>query len=435
MAKFIPSYFKIILLVFILPIYLFGTENIIDNDDKYYRNFTYRKTIKSVGIYREGWELSYPFYNLNSEERLFLSFDELKDDPEDYSYLITHCDAHWKPSDISEYDYINGFNGNRIASYDYSISTLQKYINYLIPIPNDEVQLKISGNYVIRVYESNNPEKIVLTRRFSVIDHKIDITGNVRFPDDFNQRISNQQYEFTINKKGYLINDPYRELIVVLNKNGVWHNNITGLIPDFIRGDQLEYNNENKNLVPGGNEYRHLDIKSLKVSSDRVRNISFNRPFYDVYMYDDVAYNTGSYQFNEDLNGKFLIKNQEGREGDSRMDADYANVYFKLKRETPFLDGEVFVFGAVSDWNFSDNNKMTYNFENNSYEHKMYLKQGYYNYIYVYKNSFSGQLDFDIIDGSFSETENDYLVYVYHRDPADRYDKLIGIEVLNSVVK
>ncbi len=436
MNKILYSYYLIFFLTFSPVLSMNSNGNIRpDDEDKYYTNYTYKTNIKSVSIFRDGWKLSYPFFNLNSEEKLILRFDDLTENANDYSYLITHCDANWRPSDISESDYIDGFNENRISDYDYSIGTLQKYINYSISIPNDEFRLKLSGNYVIRIYESSEPDNVILTRRFSVVEHKIIIEGNVKFPDDFNQRITSQQYNFTLDKRGYFINDPYRDLIVVINKNDRWFNLPQEINPDFIQGEQLIYNNENKNLVPGGNEYRHFDIKSLKVSSDRVKNIAFHRPFYDVYLYDDVIRNTGEYKFQEDMNGKFFIKNQEGMDEDSRIDADYANVYLSLQREAPFLDGEVFVFGALSDWNFNNNNKMTYNFEKKSYELKMYLKQGYYNYIYVYRNNFSNNLDFEILEGSFSETENDYLIYIYHHDPAERYDKLVGVEIINSVVK
>lgn len=428
-------FFLLFSLAVLSPVSLFSSENNRPEDEKiYYSNYTYRNSIKSVNISREGWKLSYPFIKLHSEEKLILSFDELLDDARDYSYLITHCDAEWKPSDIFVSDYIDGFNENRISEYEYSISTLQKYVHYSVSIPNDELKLKLSGNYVIRVYDSYEPDSIIITRRFSVVDHKIDINGKVKFPDDLNQRVTSQQYDFTIHKGGYLINNPYRELIVVVNKNDHWFTVATGLYPDFVQGDEFIYNNENKNLLPGGNEYRHFDIKSLKVSSDRVKNIVFHRPLYDVYLYDDNSRALGSYKYQEDMNGKCFIKNQEGLDEDSRLDADYANVHFKLQRETPFLDGDIFVFGGLTDWNCSNNSKMTYNYDGKFYELIMYLKQGYYNYLYVYRNNFSNKIDLEILEGSFSETENDYIIYVYHRDPAERYDKLIGLEIFSSVI-
>lgn len=404
------------------------------DDSRLYSNMTYNNRIKTVMLYREGWRLSYPFIKLNSNEKLIFSFDELTDDIKDYSYIINHCSADWQPSDISISDYLEGFDENRITDINYSINTLQQYVHYSLKIPNENIKLTLSGNYVIRVYDTYEPDSIIITRRFSIVEHLVDISGRVKFPDVLNFRESHQKINFTIHKKGYYINDPDREIVVVVNQNNYWFNNIQDLKPQYINDDKLIYEYDEKNLILGGNEFRHFDIKGLKIFSDRVKNITFNRPYYDVFLYDDIGRKTGSYELDEDINGKYFVKNQHGMDEDSDLDADYVNVHFTLPRSVPNLEGNIYIYGALSDWNFSDLNKMTYNFESKSYEHKIFLKQGYYNYMYVFINNSSLKPDFDFIEGSYSETENDYLIYVYHSDPMERYDKLIGFEVFNSKV-
>ncbi len=45
-----------------------------------------------------GWEISYPVLDLQSNNQLLLSFDDLSDEIKDYSYKIIHCNADWTAS-------------------------------------------------------------------------------------------------------------------------------------------------------------------------------------------------------------------------------------------------------------------------------------------------------------------------------------------------
>ena len=74
---------------------------------------------------------------------------------------------------------------------------------------------------------------------------------------------------------------------------------------------------------------------------------------------------------------------------------------------------------------------MTYNKEKRYYEANIYLKQGYYNYEYVLKK-FDGENLNRFIEGSHYQTDNDYHIYIYHRQTGESYDRLIGIQKLTS---
>jgi hypothetical protein len=76
---------------------------------------------------------------------------------------------------------------------------------------------------------------------------------------------------------------------------------------------------------------------------------------------------------------------------------------------------------------------MIYNSEKSEYRAKILLKQGYYNYIYVFLQDNSPVIDVTTVEGTHQETENDYTILVYHRPTASRYDQLVGIKKVNSV--
>ena len=76
---------------------------------------------------------------------------------------------------------------------------------------------------------------------------------------------------------------------------------------------------------------------------------------------------------------------------------------------------------------------MYYNKTLSQYEATLYLKQGYYNYEYVYLKDNEKQCDESLIEGSHSETENDYEIYVYYRPMGSNYDQLVGMKRANSM--
>ncbi|HOI50350.1 MAG TPA: DUF5103 domain-containing protein, partial [Prolixibacteraceae bacterium] len=134
-----------------------------------------------------------------------------------------------------------------------------------------------------------------------------------------------------------------------------------------------------------------------------------------------------------EMNGKFVVESQE-MVRDFDVECDYQFVHFSLPLEAPLLGGTVNVFGALSNWNANKSNEMTWNFETGRYELTLLLKQGYYNYLFVYVPQGATTADHVNLEGSFCETENDYQIFVYYRDMAGRYDRLVGYRQLNSKV-
>ncbi len=437
MTKYSMKKLITISLISIISIGVSAQENHTNDDDYFYENYLryenyiYKENIKTILFHKQGWELTYPIINLNSEDKLKLSFDDLDGDIKDYYYTIIHCDANWQPSDLLPADYIEGFIENQIQDYKYSFNTLYRYIHYNLIIPNENIQPKISGNYILKVYEDYDETNLVLTKRFVIVEHKVTISANVKRATLLDLRKSSHEIDFTLSYSAYSINNPYRDIKVVIAQNNRWDNVITNLKPLFVKYNELVYDYEEDNVFSGGSEYRYFDIKSVRYQSDRIWKIHYEKPYYHIYLFNDEKRTFKIYYFYQDLNGKCFIKVQEGE--DSEVEADYVYVHFTLPYDSPIIDGNIYVFGGLSDWSFNTNNQMKYNFDKKAYELTLLLKQGYYNYEYVHLKDGSKVADNTFIEGSHYETENDYIIYVYHRDVNSRYDKLIGFEIVNSL--
>lgn len=402
-----------------------------DNHSLKYTNHIFSDRIKTVLLHLEGWDLSYPILELNSEQKLVFSFDYLDDDIQDLYYSFIHCYSNWEPSPLFPSEYLEGFTENQIQQYNYSFNTSVRYIHYELILPNEYVRFKISGNYVLHVYRNNNPEEIVISQRFAVTENRVAITVNPKRPSFTIHRDSGQEVDFSISYKGYQVRNPYQDIRVAICQNNRWDNAIVGLKPSFLRDQGLIYDYSEENVFRGGSEYRYFDFKSLRYQSEYIREIDFRDEYYHIALQPDQLRISGSYFFHEDLNGRFYVDVQE--QTNRKIDADYAWVYFTLPYRFPPDNGQVYVFGGLSNWEWNDQNRMMYNPETESYELSMLLKQGFYNYEYIFVPDQAEEADNSYFEGNHYETENDYILYVYHHDDSFRYEKLIGVTIVNTI--
>jgi hypothetical protein len=391
----------------------------------------FNKNIKTVLLYKQGWEFSYPVLQLNEPASLVFSFDELNATQKNYNYSVVLCDADWMPSRLSYSEYMDGFFQNPLITYASSFSTHIPYIHYSLQIPNDNVKLKLSGNYALFVYENGNEDEPVLIKRFMVADEKITIEGEVKRPVLAAYQDEFQQVNFSIQHPDYPIENPCQTVKVTVLKNGIWKFSGDDIKPVYIREAEILYDSPDKNLFPGGNEYRSFDLKSMKYQSANIESMGFDNGMYHMALKPEGPRNRAGYFYNEDINGKCLIQNQQGRTPET--DAEYVHVLFSFKKPTVLENGDMYVFGSFSDFNCNDDNKMTYNQEKGMYQLDLLVKQGYYNYQYVFVPKGTSDTDEKYFEGSFYETENDYMILVYHRPYGARYDRLVGVKVFNSV--
>ena len=100
--------------------------------------------------------------------------------------------------------------------------------------------------------------------------------------------------------------------------------------------------------------------------------------------------------------------------------------------ETPVPTGQIYILGALTDWQLDESSKLIYNTDSKSYQLALLLKQGYYNYLYILKDYKTARSDVAFIEGSHWETENVYTIYVYYREAGGLYDRLIAQQNLGS---
>ena len=368
------------------------------------------------------------------ENTLEISFDEMSHDVHQYTYRVLHCNRDWTESDISSFEYIDGFTNADIVDYEHSLNTQRAYTHYWLEFPNSDMQIKASGNYVLQIYEDGDPENVVAQVCFSVVEHMVGIDATIRANTDIELNGRYQQLDIDVLTAQLNMRDA-SEVHVVVQQNGRYDNVVTLNKPTFIEPNRLRYLNQRALIFEAGNEYRHFDIYSSYYAGYNVNRVEYAQGEYHALLeLDDLrgimakgaSREGASYLSDRDANGQWIINCEKSDEVD--LEAEYMWVHFLLPVPQPIMDGWVFVGGELFGNQFGARNRMEYDADKKCYYLYTYLKQGGYDYMY-YVVGHNGVTALPL-EGSHWQTENEYTIWVYYRSFGARYDRLVGCKVL-----
>lgn len=361
--------------------------------------------------------------------RINLSFDDIIGDEADYYYTIQHFNFDWSPSQLSKNEYLDGFDDVRIIDYTNALNTLQPYTHYELTIPNKNVKrLKVSGNYLLSVYNSNR--ELVFSRKFMVYEPIAQVAAEIKRSRDLNYIDEKQIVNFSINSPDLLLKNPAENVKVSIVQNHNLKLAIKDLKPQYTIANELIYRYDSESSFWGGNEFLQFDNKELRVTTADIASVELD-DLYHHFLYLDFTRAGEPYTYNPDINGGFVIRNMLAQNSD--VEADYIWIHFRLKNYDNIENKEIHLYGGFNNFELDKSTLMTFNKESGYYEGARLFKQGYYNYKYVLLNE-DGSLDDGFISGNFDETENIYAILVYYRTPGARYDRMIGVGYANSEI-
>lgn len=352
-----------------------------------------------------------------------LSFDALTHTYARYIYNVQLCNADWTPcEELFESDYLNGFNNQPIEEYETSFNTTVLYTHYSVSFPSYDCRLLLPGNYRVRVYEDEFDEDAdpVLEACFSLYEPEMTVGLNVSANTElgFNQR--HQQVTFDVAYGQRRVVDPQRELHTVVMQNRRRDNAVVDLRPNIVKANGVEWTHRRELAFPAGSEFHKFEILDVRLNGMNVDRMAWIDEQYHATLFANTPQH--NYTFDPDADGAYVIRHT-GDEDNATM-SEYLFVHFLLKM--PQLpSGDVYVAG-LWDNGFPDPQcLMHYDNRLQAYEASVLLKQGYYNYQFrQVGNDGVGRTAFT--EGDFYQTENEYIVLVYHRPQGARYDALVG---------
>lgn len=370
-----------------------------------------------------------PVVELGGDDRVRIEFDEISPEMRYMRYSLLHCDANWQPSQLVESDYVDGFNEADIEEYDFSSGTFANYVHYGISLPNEDMPILLSGNYLLRVYPEEDSENTLLQVRFSIVEKAVDIFAEVTSRTDIDYNKSHQQVTVTVDTKDYRVENMYADLKVVVTQNARSDNEAIVTNPLRVSSNKAFFEHDRKLIFPAGNEFRRFEMTTTNYIGMGIDRYAYHDPFYHAELKIDEPRCYGSYTYDQTQYGRFTIR--ESNAFDSNTGADYMIVHFAL--DIPRQSGgDIFVDGEFTQHNFTNANRMHFNEATNRYELDMPLKQGAYNYQYLWLPHGSKAALTAPIEGDFYQSVNEYQIKVYNRRLGERYDRLIGYTVLYS---
>ena len=357
--------------------------------------------------------------DIERQGNVHLLFDDLKLENTNYFLRIIHCQADWKPSPLNEIEYLADFNDIPIRYPETSMGTKISYKQFKISLP----KVKITGNYIAMIYANRNKRDTVLTKRFSIYQNEINIGAKISYAKSNQLRSTHQFIDLNLGyPSNYLINSD-ENLKIEVRKNNQSKNVVPNIPKPIVQAIDRKmtyqfYNQEN--AIPGGNEFRLIDLRSTQQRLNFVGQINALDRYSEISIIPEQPQGNYSYVQRPDFNGAYVIANYENP--NNPLQADYVWCTFILKSRK-FEDEKLYVSGAFNSYELNNLNQLQYDETKGAYLGRVLLKQGIYNYQFISSNPLNNNLE-----GNHSETENYYEVLVYFRKPGERFDSFIGYQ-------
>jgi hypothetical protein len=391
--------------------------------------------IGTVKLSRLGEQTSFPMINVNSTEGLELHFDDFDNRYKNYYYTFELRNADWSPTILKPFEYLKGYLNVRITTYRNSSIATTRYIHYQASVPDRTCYPNRSGNYLLKVYLNNDTSQVVFTRRMVVVNTLSSVAAQVQQPFNADLFRTAQKLSIVVQTDNRIQTMGPSDLKVVALQNKNWQSALYLNQPTIYRGNYYEYSDEAFTAIPAGKEFRWIDLRSLRLMSDRMASLENRSDTTTVFVKPDPPRNSQVYIYYNDLNGSFTSENLE--EMNPYWQSDYAWVHFSYfpAGNRPIPGSDLYLFGEFTNFAADNTGKMEFNQDRGAYEKTLFLKQGYYNYLYVTQPSGGhGYPDMSQTEGNYWGTENSYVILVYYRPFGARADECIGYAVLNSVI-
>ncbi len=387
---------------------------------------TAAERFRSMKVMKDGDFMAAPTLRLGSDERIIINFDEWGEDYSDLQYRLVHCGPDWKPSALLESEYLDGFNIADIDDWALSSNTFVHFVNYRIELPNEQMNPLVSGNYILEIFDRNEPDEILGEARFSVTEQSADVIGSVSSRTDRGLNTEWQQMELAVKPTDVDIDDPYTRLRVDITQNNAPYTTSTLQTPSRIEGKKIIYTHLPELIFKAGNEFRRFETVRVNYNDMNVDSMRFLSHNYHAWLRPDGERASKEYSYDQTQQGRFLVR--EYNSTDSDLGADYVTVHFRL--ETPeVVDADVYVEGEFNGFQHENAYRMRYDYQEGAYLLELPLKQGSYNYRYVaLPRHGERRPDPSVIEGNKYETRNEYRVQVWYRPIGGRYDRLISDE-------
>lgn len=373
--------------------------------------------IQSIRLYPEADPAAPPVISLNSTEKLILSFDLLETHSRQFKVTVSHRNRQWKESTINSSTYLDSFSDSYIKNSKTSYSQRPPYHHLQYKFPNENLKPAVSGNYLIEIFDPSN-NKLLFSMPFFITED----TGHLQTEAKrfFVQRDDGRPIDQLFSTYHYpdFVEYPQFDLSMSFVQNRFWGrtretNFLDTITPGQIRG----YVDINKAFV-GNYEFKYLDLRDFAVNGKQTLEYHPGVTPPKIILRRDIQ--------NLDTNPNFpAVSANLGIPLDDR-DSNYARVQFSLETDSSIpASSNIFVVGHFNNWMIKEENRMIYDSEDRMWKGHALIKQGEYAYKYIAVDK--NRINDLALDQGFLSSEQEYLTFVYFKDPNKHFDRLLKV--------
>lgn len=382
--------------------------------------------VRTIQLYRGSNERNLPIISLQqSSAALTLEFDLMEPSGRPFSVYFYHADRTWR-RDLSPSQYLSSFQNDNVLDYTSSRGTDVDYVHYEYQFPNDNIDFRISGNYIVRVTEQGQEDQVLFERAFFITEQAGPLELGV---DDIvvsGQRQPSDQPIARFTPPSQLQGDPFQYETCFV-RNAQFDKARCSSRPRLSDLPALEFNLlRERAFAPATSNY-FLDLSNLNVGGS-VERIDRSVSPYRVLLAPDHA-RFANTPLAPRLNGQTVVGDVVRDAGTPDVEGQYVTVRFGFvpPEEQPF-SREVVVAGSFTGGQYDDDYRMRWVPERGRYEGEVLLKQGQYEYYY---DSADPALQ-RVIRESLPPMQEQYTAFVYYSDHSLSTDRLVAVQSVQT---
>ena len=380
--------------------------------------------IKSLQVILNDDFEALPVLQLKGHDVMHISFDELSHNYKRFTYHVEPCNPDWTPTEgLFDADWLEGINDQPIDEYDNSINTSVLYTNYAFDFPNEQTNVRISGNYRLHIVDDETQEDAAVVE-FRVLEPITNVGLGVTTNTDIDLNGRYQQVNMTVKLNGLKVTRIDEELQTFVMQNGREDNMKVNIKPNYITPQAFQWEHNRRLIFDAGNEYHKFEVLDPRHLSMGLADVMWDKETNTWHAVPYPCEQRRSYLYDEDTDGAFLLRNSDNY--DAERTSEYVYVHYFLKPLREYSDAHIVLNGR---WTTEplDNYIMQYDEAEQVYKLTVMQKLGYYNYQLLLMD-YDGTTHTLPEEGSFFETENKYQALVYYKATSERAWRLVGFQ-------
>ncbi|WP_340102589.1 type IX secretion system plug protein [Rhodohalobacter sp. 8-1] len=370
--------------------------------------------VYSVKLHRSGNNLSAPIIQLNSSQKLRLSFDLLEFESRQLSISFTHHNPDWSRSSLAEDFYKEGYFNLMLPFGRVSRTERPDYRNYQYEFPNENIEFLVSGNYMLQVEDADSGN-LLFSMPFFVSENQGGIISQVEtviVPREEGRVSHNPESIFETPE---FIATPQFDLEFYYVQNQFWGRAKEAGELDTSTPGEVRFEVTRNNSFVGDYEFQLLSLTDLTQQDPQILEYDPSEIPPRVVLFEDVQGFTAN-------RNQTPLSNLSG--ANTSLSARYGNVHFRFDTDRQLNnDSDIYLVGDFTNWSLRSDYRLKYHQDTDRWRTNGIIKTGTYAYKYVVVQN--NEIKDLALDDSFTRSRQEYHALVYYRDPDRFYYRLL----------